>query len=386
MNRFFLFPLNIAVMLAVSTLLAVLNLSVFFNKVYISDILLITTMMIGYLTLYFLIKKRLNLGRPDLYQIDRNIYSYRKFVYISTIIFVIQFGLYGIPALSYGGRDELKVLPVFHVIAYSCVLVAVLLSSLYSTKRNKVIVMIFATVLSILLLSRQLILVSFLVFVISILVQKDLSRKVYFKLFLVSIFIIIFFGVVGNFRQQLAGDYTTDYILIVGGANEKGEKIGDILYWLWLYLASPIYNLIVNFDSYEESRNFCNNAVYYGSCDGNFIISVLTPDTFVKYLGFDEFLIDLEISYLNVGTGFAKAARILGIFGVLVQIIFHGVAFYIGSRIFSSKLRLAFIVYFSTLSIFMVFDNLYIRGEFFFVFIILFMCKYSLKSNRKAIS
>ena len=133
---------------------------------------------------------------------------------------------------------------------------------------------------------------------------------------------------------------------------------------------------MVNFESYYLYGDKCNTSVFYGSCTYNYITSVLVPETIVKYLGFEDFKIDLQVAHLNVGTGYAPAARILGVPGVFIQILLQGLFFWLGLLIAPKRLKVAYIVFYSVLSFFMIFDNLFLKGEFFLVLVIIFLSRY----------
>ncbi|WP_407503930.1 O-antigen polymerase [Acinetobacter baumannii] len=372
MTRFFIYPLNIGCVLIFALALSLFNFSSFYQQPMFLEILLVLMMSGLYFTQNIIFNRRINFNVSQ--SVSPN--KYKKYLWFSFFGFLIEFGLFGIPLLSNAARGELKVIPVFHVIFYSCAFVSVIFASLYSSKKDIFICLSVVFLISFLLLSRQMMMVAFLIFLISSSIRYKISFAKFIKIVIYLLVIVILFGVIGNLRQKLTGDYVDQFIIVVGGANANGEKLGDVFYWVWLYIASPIYNFLVNINSYYSTGDFCNTRVYYGSCSGNYFSAVLLPDTLVKYLGFDQFDIDLEVSHLNVGTGYAAAARILGVPGVFIQIVLQGIFYYVGYRFMAPNYRVAFIVYFSTLSCFMIFDNLFTHGEFFFVFILLYFARY----------
>lgn len=372
MNRFFIYPMNIGCILLLALFFSLFNFSTFFNPPNSYEILSIAILSSLFFLQYPFFKKKINLNLDA----GVNKSAYKKYLYFGLIGFFVEFLIFGAPLFSEYGREDIGSIPTLHVIFYSCIFVSILFSSLYSTKKDIFICLSIALLLSSLLLSRQMIMVSFLILLVSISVRFKIKTSTFLKILFSLIAITFLFGILGNLRQTLAGDYVDQYIIVIGGANENGEKLGDIIYWLWLYIASPMYNLFVNIAGYYSVGDRCNTNAYYGSCTGNYALTILTPDAVLNYLGIDKFEIDLAIPHLNVGTGYAAAARILGIPGIILQIILYSILYFVGYRLMDHKFKPAYIVYFSVLSAFMIFDNLFIRIEFFFVFILLYFAKY----------
>ncbi|HBP7862479.1 TPA: hypothetical protein ACP7UD_001520 [Escherichia coli] len=294
--------------------------------------------------------------------------SWKIFMIVSVVGFAIEFAVGGMPILV--GRENAVTIPMFHVMFYSFIIMSVLMASVYGRKRDMVFSLTCAIVISALMLSRQMMIVSFIIAVIAIASKTRFTRKN--KLYLLASFVavIVAFGILGNLRQQLSGDYINDYIHTIGGANADGMRIGDTMYWIWLYIASPVYNLIQNIDSYYQYGSRCNMSIAYGTCDGSYLLSVIIPDTISKYFS-ETFEIDMVMKHLNAGTAFSASARILGLTGIFIQIIFQLMLYIVGICLTTKRNRRAFVIYFSVLSFFMIFDNLFIKGEFFFVLIML---------------
>lgn len=367
MYRLISYPFNIAVALLLGLLLSLLNLSYFYKEPTSDDITQIALVILVYLIAGLFINRR----RPALLWSKSLSLLYKPYLFIGVIGFCIEFYLYGAPMFLSTGREDYSGIPVMHVVFYSCSIMAVLFSALYSSKRALALSVITSFVLAALLLSRQMMMISFVVVIISIVTRYKINKKLVFKTFLAAAVVIVLFGLAGNVRQQIAGDYVDDYIIEVGGANNDGVAIGQTLYWIWLYIASPVYNLMLNLTDYDRFGESCNAAVAFGSCRGDYLLSVIIPNTISKYLGADEFFIDMVMAHLNAGTAFSAAARILGLPGVILQAVLQILFFMFGHAITGEKLRPAFVVYFSTLSVFMIFDNLFIKGEFFFVFVLI---------------
>ncbi|HDV3859881.1 TPA: hypothetical protein RH246_004581, partial [Escherichia coli] len=136
---------------------------------------------------------------------------------VSVVGFAIEFAVGGMPILV--GRENAVTIPMFHVMFYSFIIMSVLMASVYGRKRDMVFSLTCAMVISALMLSRQMMIVSFIIAVIAIASKTRFTRKN--KLYLLASFVavIVAFGILGNLRQQLSGDYINDYIHTIGGAN-----------------------------------------------------------------------------------------------------------------------------------------------------------------------
>ena len=362
--------MNIGVMLIIGIALSCLNLSYFYDTPSLFALAIMLTLAFSYLFISLFYARNIKL------QSGVKSGAWKKLALISAIGFSIEFYLGGVPILV--GREVAVTLPVLHVVFYSCAIVSVLFASIYGTKNEMILALLYAFVISALMLSRQMMIVAFFIALISISSKIKFTRTMNIKLIATILFVIVIFGMLGNLRQQLSGDYVNDYIQEIGGANDNGLMIGDSLYWVWLYIASPIYNLVLNINSYYEYGDMCNKLVVYGTCDANYVLSVLVPDTFSKHF-MDQFYVDMVMGHLNAGTAFSAPVRLLGLTGLCIQFILQIIFYAAGLMLTNEKNRTAFIVYFSALSLFMIFDNLYIRGEFFFGFILIFICGFKFK-------
>lgn len=362
MLRLLTYPANIGAALLIGIIFSLMPFSYFYETPDSFYILLLTSVCIFYIFISIFFKR-------DVYvDTGNNGTSWKIYMMISAVGFAIEFIVGGMPILV--GRESAVTIPVFHVIFYSCIIMSVLMASVYGRKRDVAFSLTYAIVMSALMLSRQMMIVSFIIAVIAIASKTKFNKKN--KLYLLASFVavIVVFGILGNLRQQLSGDYVSDYIYAVGGANAEGMRIGDTMYWLWLYIASPVYNLVQNLDSYYQYGDSCNMSIAYGTCSGNYLLSVIVPDTISKYFS-EPFEIDMVMKHLNAGTAFSASARILGFAGILIQIVFQLMLYIVGILLTTKRNRRAFIVYFSVLSFFMIFDNLFIKGEFFFVLLLI---------------
>lgn len=144
------------------------------------------------------------------------------------------------------------------MVFYSCAVISVLFSSLYSNKKQLVACILAVIAIGFLTLSRQMIMVSFCILIISSLSRYRINKKVAFRVLLLVTVLFGSFGFVGDIRQKMSGDYVDNYIFLVGGANSTGESIGSSLYWLWIYMATPVYNLIHNMNDYNLFGSSCS--------------------------------------------------------------------------------------------------------------------------------
>lgn len=360
--RLMTYPANIGIVLFIGIAFSLIQLSYFYEIPSPLYITLLSTICIFHIFISIFFKRDVYVDKSN----DGS--SWKIFMIVSVVGFAIEFAVGGMPILV--GRENAVTIPMFHVMFYSFIIMAVLMASVYGRKRDMVFSLTCAIVISALMLSRQMMIVSFIIAVIAIASKTRFTRKN--KLYLLASFVavIVAFGILGNLRQQLSGDYINDYIHTIGGANADGMRIGDTMYWIWLYIASPVYNLIQNIDSYYQYGSRCNMSIAYGTCDGSYLLSVIIPDTISRYFS-ETFEIDMVMKHLNAGTAFSASARILGLTGIFIQIIFQLILYIVGISLTTKRNRRAFVIYFSVLSFFMIFDNLFIKGEFFFVLIML---------------
>ncbi len=360
--RLMTYPANIGIVLFIGIAFSLIQLSYFYEIPSPLYITLLSTICIFHIFISIFFKRDVYVDKSN----DGS--SWKIFMIVSVVGFAIEFAVGGMPILV--GRENAVTIPMFHVMFYSFIIMAVLMASVYGRKRDMVFSLTCAIVISVLMLSRQMMIVSFIIAVIAIASKTRFTRKNKLCLLASFVAVIFAFGIIGNLRQQLSGDYINDYIYAVGGANADGMRIGDTMYWIWLYIASPVYNLIQNIDSYYQYGSRCNMSIAYGTCDGSYLLSVIIPDTISKYFS-ETFEIDMVMKHLNAGTAFSASARILGLTGIFIQIIFQLMLYIVGISLTTKRNRRAFVIYFSVLSFFMIFDNLFIKGEFFFVLIML---------------
>lgn len=369
MLRLLTFPLNISVTFTISLILCSFHLSNFYETPNQNEMLYVLSIILFFICSSIFIPYKHYYNKKQY----NNEEAWKFFFYFSLSGFLVEFLLFGIPAFSPGGREDYKGIPIAHVAFYASSIICVLMASVYSTKKTIALCLFYSLCISALLMSRQMIMITFPIVFISILTRHRLNSLHWIMMIAGFIMLLIIFVILGNIRQQLAGDYFDNYIITVGGANESGQSMGQAAYWIWLYIASPIYNLILNFNDYYNFGSLCNYNVTYGSCDGDFLSSSVAPEIFLKYTIGNEFIEDLQISYLNVSTGFAKSARILGVTGVILQCILSLFFYFAGTLLTPKRYREAFRVYFSVLSLYMCFDNKFIRTEFFFGFILIIL-------------
>ncbi|MFZ3388762.1 hypothetical protein [Buttiauxella gaviniae] len=368
MFRLMTYPLNIMVLLLISFVLSLLPYSSFYSLPTEKDFLNIVLIVVFYffVLLFTFDKKRIYI--PSTGWGGK---IYKSLLILGLVGFFLEFAVFGVPLFSTGGRASAQVLPVLHVVFYSAMICTVLVSSLYNSPKIMLICLLMAVAISVLTLSRQMAMISFVIVIISTIFRYKFTLKMYVYFFIVLVAIGVFFGFLGNIRQQLAGDYKNDYIITIGGASREGASIGNYLYWLWLYVTSPMYNLFLNLNNYDQLGSICSSYGALDNCSKSYILSVLMPNTLSKYLGGEEFAIDLVVPHLNTGTGYAIAGRLYGIMGVFLQLTIQFLYYIIGYLFTPRNVRAAYVVLFSAFSIFMIFDNLYTRGEFFFCFVLI---------------
>lgn len=374
----FMYPLNIIFVISLGILFTSLDFSYFYHQPTFFDYFFCFSIVLYSVVFCFF---TVGWNRFSIVPNERLKKLIIPLLTISMVGFFIEMALYGVPLLVSGGRDDYKTLPVLHVLFYSMLLSSALLSSLYGNKKHIFFSFLAILLIAVLFFTRQMLMVTFMMFMITYIYKGKGNKKIYFVSILLFSFIGVAFSLLGDLRQQSSGDYVENYVYIIGGAKDEAKSFGTNFYWLWLYIASPFYNLFYNLHIHDMLSNPCSSFNSQGDCIIPYIDNVILPNTISKYTTNNPIEVSTVVDNLTVGTGYAKAARILGLFGVYIQLILQFIFYIIGFLFMPKVVRPAYIIYFSTLSFFMVFDDLYVKGEFFFVFLILLII--GLYSKRK---
>lgn len=380
-TQFILFPLNIITIMVLGLILTLFKFSNYYTPPGIDNIIIYFISFTPLLFFYIFYAQRNNTYIPDnnILRLDR---LYKFFVLLSILFFLIVFLKTGVPILSSTGRDMGaanaegvafdgdKFTSILNIVAYSFVVTAVTMASAFSKLKISIFCLIFAVLMSTMILSRQLTMVSFVIFFIGYVSRYKINFKRVFYSSLLILFIIIFFGALGNYRQQLHGDYVSDYAHVIGGSNKSGYILNESLFWLWIYIASPVYNLFYNMDVFRSVTSPC--FALNGYCVESFLSSEVLTLTISKMLGFEELGGNLVVSHLNVSTAYVRSVVIFGKLGIIIHVLLQILFFILVNWLCHKDMRYVLRIYYSAISLFSIFSNLFITPHFVFaIFIII---------------
>ncbi len=276
---------------------------------------------------------------------------------VVSIFFVIELGIFGVPLLG-GARGDFTGFKGLHVAFYGFIFYLNVKSAAIGSVRDSLITFIISSLFGILLMTRQMIMYSFLAFFISLLFAGKITIK---TVLVLLVPLVLLFGFLGDLRDSTV----ENFIYIIGGANELGRQIPSGLYWIWLYIATPIYNLMYNLG------------------DSLFSLRVESPSAFFSQIFVPDFLANrfdvvpekpnLVVEAFNVASGFGLSAKYAGLLGISIHALIIMIFYFIGKLISFGIYKRFFAVHFSICSIFFIFDNTFTRAEYFIVFVYIFI-------------
>ncbi|EID0495873.1 oligosaccharide repeat unit polymerase [Escherichia coli] len=374
LSQFLLFPLNVLFIMLLGLVLALFKFSDFYETPDSWNIV-IYIMSLTPLMIYY----QFYIRRKNFYiAIDENIKLsklYKLFLTLSVGFFSLSFFKVGIPIFSPSGRDidtiliDDKFASICNILAYSLMIAAVTFAATFSSKKSILLCFCLSVLFSILLLSRQLAMVSFVIVLITYFCKNTLNISKVIYILSLMVFIGFFFSFLGNYRQQIHGDYVADYAHLIGNSTREGFILNDTLYWLWLYIASPIYNLFYNLDVFKYVNSPCFNVDF--ECVGSFLSSEVLPLTISKALNLTLIEEKLVVGHLNVSTAYAKAVVIFGSYGIFLHVILQIIFFQFINLFCHPSMKFVLRIYYSAIIFFSIFSNLFIAPHFFFVMIII---------------
>ncbi len=309
----------------IACLFSLLEFSDYFKIDQISDLIF----LISLLLFMAILAKFYNYSNKNKYivldqlEIKNSINSFSRIGILSLLAATLEFYVQGIPILNNISYSEFG-LPVIHVFVYGIAIVwAVYAPLLLYTGHKKVgytgsFLILFYSVL---IISRHLLLIYIISFSISYLsLKKYKIRKILF-LGIVTIFV---FGEIGTLRMSyilnLNFEDARDYILINGGASEifRDLNVPVSFFWFWLYIASPIYNLVYNYQIYPL---FDINTISVINT-----LSQLIPETISKRM-IDSYRIQFDNTYLiadnlTASTALARIYIAIGIIGPYLYLMY----------------------------------------------------------------
>ncbi len=292
---------------------------------------------------------------------------------LSCVLIILELGMYGVPVLGHVSYTDFGA-PILHVVIVSS-LIVLSVSSIILNRNYKWF--LITLVIAIVILNRFLlifVLVSFLFFHLS---NKNFNFKSLFKSFLFISFVIFLFGMIGTWRMANILDISywdaQKYILIAGNASEIYIETGFPVsfFWFWLYLTSPISNLIYNF----ELGNHMVNTDFITLAAFEFL-----PQTISKHLGDYPYDVKLLVEHLNVSSAIAPSFIAIGFLGITLYFVYYAFVFFFFTMILKGLYRYTLILILSALSVFMIFFNVIVMPIFIFSIGVLFML--SMKCSR----
>ncbi|EXG30964.1 MULTISPECIES: O-antigen polymerase [Acinetobacter calcoaceticus/baumannii complex] len=314
---------------------------------------------------YIIINKR----KVEIQPVEKNKVIYLLFFLIFSLI--IEFFYHGlIPLfLVIKGIDydytEFGI-PVFHVFLLSYV---TLLGTLYFyrflifKKKYYLSIFIFSLIFSLLIVNRGtliFIIVSAMISYSSINLNISKILKI-----LVTFFVVIFvFGLLGNLRMASSGYKDEDAIIKIGQASDSYLKtnLPPETFWAYLYMTSPYANL----ENEVKQREF--NNVYRWDI---FLNYELLPDFISKRTDFENSKSNLLTDELNVRTMYGGPINKIGFLGGIVIYFWYILSIFLTSRLVKGEFFIPTVISLSTLSCFLVFDNVLKFSGFVFQFFIL---------------
>ena len=305
-------------------------------------------------------KKKVNLVERDFEKSK----FYWQLILVS-IFFVVELVVFGCPLLG-GSRFDFTGFNVLHVAFYGYLFFLNVKAASLGRVSDSLITFLITAVFGALLMTRQLIMYSFLGLFISLLFSGKIRLKS--SLFLIMT-VSFLFGFLGDLRES----NVENFIYIVGGANDLGKLIPSGFYWVWLYIATPIYNLMYNLGDSIFSLRFENL--------GAFFSQIFVPEFLATRLEVVPEKPNLIVEVFNVSTGFGLSAKYAGLLGILIHTLAIMTFYFIGKVITFGKYKRIFIIHFSFCSIFFIFTNTFTRAEYFLVFIYIFLFSFLSKIN-----
>lgn len=257
-------------------------------------------------------------------------------------------------------------IPVFHVFLLSYV---TLLGTLYFyrflifKKKYYLLIFFFSLIFSLLIVNRGtliFIIVSAMISYSSINLNISKVLKI-----LATFFVVIFiFGLLGNLRMASSGYKDEDAIIKIGQASDSYLKtnLPPETFWAYLYMTSPYANL----ENEVKQREFSN--VYSW---GIFLNYEILPDFISKRTDFENSKSNLLTDELNVRTMYGGPINKMGFLGGVIIYFWYVFSIFLTTRLVKSEFFIPTVISLSTLSCFLVFDNVLKFSGFVFQFFIL---------------
>jgi hypothetical protein len=265
-------------------------------------------------------------------------------------LFLLELLIYGVPLFGQVEYHKFGA-PILHVAAISCILVIAIYCSL-DTRNNK-LTLFLCLLASVIILNRFLFLFIIISITLTALVKVKTKKSFCFIIGMFLMFLILF-GELGTLRMSgvLGIPYldAKNYILDVGYASAyyKATGLSASFYWFWLYVTSPISNLILNIDTPQLV-----------SVDGLFYIFTheVLPQTISKHLSQSPLRVLHVVPHLNVSTALSSSYVGAGTAGLTLFFIFYSTIYFVIATALKGIYRSIVVILFCTFSCYFIFDN-----------------------------
>lgn len=295
--------------------------------------------------------------------------AFSRIGFFGLLLGIVEFSTLGVPLLNNIDYSEFG-LPFIHVLVYGIAIFWAIYSPILfymDSKSRGFVSSSLVIAYAVLIISRHLFIIYAISFFLSYLKFNSLDKKNAFKSFIVLFVVTTIFGVLGTYRMSNILDLSYSdsefYILSAGKASDLYTELGmsSIYYWFWLYMVSPIYNLLLNLNSYSFF-DFNNIDIVNGVLE-------FIPQTFSKrvmdFLGDSAKQPYLVANNLTASTSLVGPLIYLGLLGPLIYIIFLFCAYIIFDKLAKSELnRLCIEILFSTICVLSIFANIIVSPSF----------------------
>lgn len=383
MSRFILNPFFIIVLsYLLSCLLYILPFSNIYPEITVVNIgpvlfFIILNALLSILWLHFGFSS-INIKLSESYQ-DEFVSFMDSLSFITLLLATVELLYYGIPLFGMVDYTEFG-FPLLHVILVSGIIISSIFNSLLISRIKSKFYLFVFLIISILILNRFLMLLVIMSFIFSYMLINKIKIKRILIILILSVALLIAFGEFGLYRTMLiynvSYDTAVEYILGAGYASDifRYTNLPVSVFWVWLYITSPMSNLIYNIDIVhsQDIMNFWS-----------FFIYDILPQTISKRIGISPINVNLIVDNLNVSTAISHVYNSLGYLGVLIYTLAYSSVIFLFTFIFKSFRRYIFIIFCSMLCVFVVFNNVFTMPIFpFSIFILLIgLFKYGRKPS-----
>lgn len=304
---------------------------------------------------------------------------------LGIVLILFELAIYGVPLLGQIAYSDFGA-PIIHVLAVSALHVAVIYHSwAFVHKKSKFgrNYLIIFFILAMLILNRFLLLFMAISFVFSYVCKPGFKTKQFLFFFFFSVSVLVLFGELGIIRMAMIADMdysqARNYILEAGFASERYKDKGYPVsfYWVWLYITSPISNFVYNIENSSGAYSLFKLP--------NVFLSEILPQTISKRLisafEINHLEVKLIVPHLNVSTSLAAVYNGGWLVGIFFYFSYYTFLFFYLALTFNGVVKTVLISFFSILSMFLVFHNVFKMPIFLFSIFLLLSLKFTLRKS-----